>query len=149
MTFHCADRHIQHPGDIRRVEILLIPQQHDHMGALRQLRNHAPQTLIQKQIRIPALGQRLGRGVEADLRPQPALARLVDAAMADGAPQPPGSMSRTLNPTHLLVELQEDILREFLGAFPVAKETHRNTEYHRLVLGHDLREIHCHIRYYG
>lgn len=149
MTFHCTDRHTQKARDIRGVEVFLIPQQHDHPGALRQLRNHAPQPLVQQQVGMPALGQGFGNGVEADPRPQSALARFVDAAMADGAPQPPGGMRRTLNPAQLLVELQEDILREFLRAFPVAQETHREAENHRLIVGDDLREIHCHIRYYG
>jgi hypothetical protein len=55
---------------------------------------------------------------------------------------------RALNLAEFSVELQEDILREFLGSFAVPQKTHGEAEHQRLVVGDDLREIHCHIRYY-
>ena len=149
MAFHCTDRHTQHFRDIHWIEIFLIPQQHHHTGAFRQVPDQTPQPFAQKRIPIRRLGHSLGNGIETDTRTEPALSRLIDAAMADSAPKPPRGMRRAFNLTELPVELQKNILRQFLGPFPIAQETHRDAEYQRLVVGDDLRKIHCHIRYYG
>jgi hypothetical protein len=39
------------------------------------------------------------------------------------------------------VQLQEHLLRHFLGRRPVAQVVNRNTEHHRLVLLHEFREF--------
>jgi hypothetical protein len=149
MAFYGTDRHTQHSANLGRIEIFLISQQHDHPGIVRQVRHEAPQTLIQQRVRIIATDRGLRYRFKADLRAQFPLSRFVNASMADGPPKPPGGMRRTFNVIQFPIQLQENILRKLLRPFFVAQEAHGEAENQRLIVRHDLREIQCHIRYYG
>ena len=105
--------------------------------------------VVEQRIRILAFHRRLRRRFQTYPGTQSAFSCLINASMANGAPQPAGRMRRTLNLAPLPVELQEHILREFFGSFAIAQKTHRDAVHQRLILGHDPAEIQIHIRYYG
>jgi hypothetical protein len=104
---------------------------------------------MQQQIRLSALVGRLGDAFQTDSRAQFPFANLIDRAVTDCSPQPPGRMGCAFNPGKLLIQLQKYILREFLSTRPVAYEAKGETEHHRLVVPHQLGEIKPHICYYG
>jgi hypothetical protein len=50
-------------------------------------------------------------------------------------------MLRRLQLAKFVVQLQEDVLRDFLRSLPIAEEMHCQAEYPRLMLPHDGCEI--------
>jgi hypothetical protein len=58
-------------------------------------------------------------------------------------------MRRGFNPPQILVQLQEHVLRQLFGHFPVPQEAERQAKDHGLVVGKEAGEINRHNRYYG
>ncbi len=142
-TLYRTDWHIQHCGNLRRVEIFLIAEQYNHPGIRRQLLDQFSQPLAQQRVGVATFGQRLGYGLEADPGAQPPLAGFVDAAMGDCATEPPRCMRGAFDVPKLLIKLEEYLLGQLFRAFPVAQEAEREAEDERLVVGEDFPEIEC------
>jgi hypothetical protein len=148
MAFDCADRHVQNLRDFRRIEILLIAQQHDGARAGLQRFHQLTEAIAEKGIPTGSFDARFRDCFEADARPQFTLAGFIDAAVTDGAAEPPRRMRGRFDLTQIPVELQKDILSQFFGASAVTEKTQREAEYERLVFGDNPAEIDCHTGYY-
>ena len=92
---------------------------------------------------------RFGHAGDIDAPAKLPFSRFVDAAVANGPAQPPGCVRGAVDAVQLPEELQEYVLRQFRGGFPIAEETHCQAENQRLVVLDDADEIKTHIRFYG
>jgi hypothetical protein len=149
VAFHGADGHVEQFRYFGWIEVFLVAEDHDRAGIFGQIGDQSAQATVEHGIGFGPMRGGLGYLVEMKLRPQPALAYFVDAAVANGTSQPPGRMGGCVDAAQIRVHLQKDILGEFPGGFAVAKETECDAENHRLVLGQGLFEVNRHIRYYA
>ena len=100
-------------------------------------------------VRLSAMRGRFRQFFEADARPQLPFARLVDRAVANGSPEPPGGVRGVFDAAELLIKLQKHVLGELLGRIGIAQKARREADHHGLVVIHDPDEIKPHDLYYG
>jgi hypothetical protein len=131
---HCA-------GDLFRIQILLVPQNHRHPGFLREGLNQLAQLLTQHRVVRANFTRRLRDLIQLGSRLQFAPPDEVDRPVARDFPQPGGAMLRARQLRHLPVQLQEDLLRHFLGRRTIPQVVKGDAEHHRLMLLDDLSEL--------
>src|SRR5213080_3299574 len=88
MALHSVDRHIQHSGDLGRIQIFLVAKYYNDARFLGQRVYYSAKHLGKKQIVLSRLSHGLRDVFKADLRSDLLASSLVDAAMAGDFAQP-------------------------------------------------------------
>jgi hypothetical protein len=141
MTLHGVQRHAEHFGDLRGIEILLETQQHHGARIGRQLQQQQPHPALRQGITGVFDGCGVMRSIDRDDPRLPAtLSQTVDASMRHRAQQPVAQMRCAFDLRQVGVQLDEHILRQLFGVFAATGEAQRHAEHPRLVATQELRE---------
>src|SRR5258708_6841277 len=139
-AFDGVHRLADDPADVRWVQIFLITKGENEALHLRQGGDLLTHAAIEERIaHLGVHGQRSGV-VERDHGPELRAARGVDAAARSHLPEPEAQMCGRLELVQRAIELEEDLLRDLLGACAVVEERQGDRVDHPLVLLDERRE---------
>jgi len=146
MTLDGGDGHIQSLGDIGRIEVLLIAEDHDATGRFGERGDQAVERVGEERVASGGDGGGFGDIAEGDLGTAIAAAGFIDGSLDGHLAEPVGGVLGALDGGEVAVEGEEHILSDLVGEGAVAEEVPADTEYHGLVAVHQASEIESGLR---
>src|SRR5262245_35981446 len=112
MALNRVEWHIQHACYLTRIEVLLVSQDHTQSGFVRKRVHHSSQHVRKEHVVLGRIRRWFGNVFDADLGPHFKTSRLIDTSMAGDLAQPEYEMLGRLDGVEVLMQVQEDFLRQ-------------------------------------
>ena len=125
------------------VQVFLIPQNHRHARRLRQGGDQPAQHPAQHRIARGGAHRGLSHIRKRHLGTPLAFARGIDGALHRNLAQPVCGMRGRFNSRQILMQAEENVLRDLLRQVAVMQKMPGHAEHHSAVFAHQPAEIQC------